>query len=422
MAEKGLKITELAKLSGVSKSTVHHYLNIGLLHPPKKYGLSLANYDWSHLSKLKRINELRTNRKLPLAAIREILSKEDILSSTSSQQTAQSLISALEEEKKATRARKSEMKRVEIMDAAIALFSRNGYENTTLESIADSLNIAKSTVYLYFETKEHLFMECIERLTLVAVPEEAWDEIRREKNALNRLKKRGLAFHKAFPSYKGILTMTKAVLGEENQQLAEKAKNTLSHMTRPIAKDIRRGIADGIFRAVDEEVVAHLILAMGEGLGCRLMMDSSYSIEQGLEVMFDLVSHGLLKNGASGTKELESGLSSGEVTDLNGLISKVEKIRFGNQNYLPAKMGEAEVRIDPGQVKEIRFFQRESSFVVELTSIDGETQMAEVDGNLSLSGEVAIGAFSIQLKNIASLVLKAKERQGSDVDAGERTD
>jgi AcrR family transcriptional regulator len=368
---------------------------------------------------LKRINELRANRKLPLSTIREILSKEDILSSASSKQTAQSLISALKEEKRATRARKSEMKRVEIMDAAIALFSRNGYENTTLEAIADSLNIAKGTVYLYFETKEHLFMECIERLTLVAVPEEAWDEIRREKNALDRLKKRGLAFHRSFPSYKGILTMTKAVLGGENQQLAEKAKNTLSHMTRPIAKDIRRGIVDGIFRPVDEEVMAHLILAMGEGLGCRLMMDSSYTIEQGVEIMFDVVSHGLLKNGSSGRKEIESGLCSGKVTDLSGMISKVGKIRFGDQNYLPAKMGEAEVRIDPGQVKEIRFFQREFSFEAEITSIDGETQIGEVDPNLSLSGQVAIGAFSIKVKNVASLHFKAEEPQESDMVAEE---
>lgn len=409
MAEKMLKIADLARLSGVGKSSIHHYLNTGLLHPPKKAGMSLAVYDWSHLSRLKRISELRLNQKLSLSTIKEILSKEDIISPTASQESAESMISALEEEKRVTRARKSEMKRVEIMDATIALFSRNGYEKTTLEAIAESLNIAKSTVYLYFENKENLFMECIERLTMVAVPEEAWEDIRREKHALKRLKKRGLAFHMAFPSYKGILTMTKAALGGGNEELAEKAKKTLSLMTRPMAKDIRRGIADGIFREIDEEIVAHLFLAMGEGLGCRLMMDSRYTIEQGLEIMFDFVSQGLLKCPSSTGTEIEQVPCSGEVTDLKGVISKVGKIRFGNQNYLPAKMGEAEVRIDPNRVQRLRFHQQDGSFIAEVMGKDGQNQSAEVDGTLVLYGEVPLGEFGIELKSLAGVLFDARE-------------
>jgi DNA-binding transcriptional MerR regulator len=34
----GMKMADLAQLSGVSKSAIHLYLNMGLLHPAKKVG------------------------------------------------------------------------------------------------------------------------------------------------------------------------------------------------------------------------------------------------------------------------------------------------------------------------------------------------------------------------------------------------
>jgi len=411
MNDSGLKVADLAKLSGVSKSTIYYYVNTGLLHPPKRSALNRAVYDWSHLSRLKRINELRAEHRLPLSNIKEMLSKEDFQSAKSDQEKSQSLINALEEEKRSFREQKSEQKRIEIMDAAIALFSKNGYENTTLEAIAESLNIAKSTVYLYFKNKEKLFMDCIARLTFVAVPEEAWEDIKKEKNELQKLKKRGIAFHRAFPSYKGILTMTKAALGGDNREMAEKAKNTLSLMTLPIAKDLRRGVARGVFREMDEEVVSHLVLGMGEGLGCRLMMDSRYTIEQGVEIMFDLVSHGIVKKdeGVCGC--------SAQVTDLKGVTSKVRKIRFGNLDRLPVKIGEAEVSVDPKRLQSIRFYRKGLSLVAEMAGMDGEKQSGVVDGTLLLRGEVRLGEFAIHLKSVAQLRItdENKGRSGNQI-------
>lgn len=393
-----LKIAELAKLSNVSRSTIYYYLNIGLLHQPNRSGLNRAVYDWSHLSKLKRIIELRTEQNLPLSTIKEIISKEDFSSPKASKQSLQSLINALDDEKKASQAQKSEKKRVEIMDAAIALFSKYGYDKTTLEAIAESLNIAKSTVYLYFKNKEKLFMDCIARLTFVVVPEKAWEEIFREKNALERLKKRGLAFHRAFPSYKGILTMTRAALGGDNKELEGKAKKTLSLMTHPMAKDIRQGIEGGMMREIDENIVSHMILGMGEGLGCCLMMKNDYTVEQGVEIMFDVLAQGLLKKESAG-----SGRCTGMITDRRGVTSKVEKIRFGNKDRLPVRIGEADLSIEPKKLRDLHFHGQGDTPDVEITNRDGQKQTVVVDGNLILAGETHFGEFSIQLNKISTI-------------------
>ena len=49
----------------------------------------------------------------------------------------------------------------EIIEAAFAEFSRNGYATTTLDQIAERAGVTKGTIYVYFENKEHLFISMV---------------------------------------------------------------------------------------------------------------------------------------------------------------------------------------------------------------------------------------------------------------------
>jgi TetR/AcrR family fatty acid metabolism transcriptional regulator len=52
-------------------------------------------------------------------------------------------------------------RRAEIVRAAVAVFSRYGYRNADLELVARRLRLAKGTIYLYFESKQDLFMAAL---------------------------------------------------------------------------------------------------------------------------------------------------------------------------------------------------------------------------------------------------------------------
>lgn len=58
--------------------------------------------------------------------------------------------------------RLSPEKRLEILDAAMKLFSERGFERTTVDEIAASANVGKGTIYLYFENKEEVFFASVE--------------------------------------------------------------------------------------------------------------------------------------------------------------------------------------------------------------------------------------------------------------------
>ncbi|MBN1289208.1 MAG: MerR family transcriptional regulator [Actinobacteria bacterium] len=72
--QSGLKISELAEITGVSKQAIHFYLREGLLHSGRKTSHNMAYYDDSHVERINLIKRMQENNRLKLSEIKEILS------------------------------------------------------------------------------------------------------------------------------------------------------------------------------------------------------------------------------------------------------------------------------------------------------------------------------------------------------------
>jgi TetR/AcrR family transcriptional regulator of autoinduction and epiphytic fitness len=67
----------------------------------------------------------------------------------------------------------TDRKRADILDAAIACFSENGFDNASMDAIASHANVSKRTVYNHFSSKDTLFMAIVNKLkenATLAVP------------------------------------------------------------------------------------------------------------------------------------------------------------------------------------------------------------------------------------------------------------
>ena len=64
----------------------------------------------------------------------------------------------------ARRRRKAERPK-EILEAAFEEFSRSGCAATSLDKVAERAGVTKGTIYVYFESKEHLFISMVRELT-----------------------------------------------------------------------------------------------------------------------------------------------------------------------------------------------------------------------------------------------------------------
>ena len=56
-----------------------------------------------------------------------------------------------------------EIRRAEIMDAAMLLFMEKGYANTTTQDIVDKVNISRGLLYYHFKNKEDILYYLVER-------------------------------------------------------------------------------------------------------------------------------------------------------------------------------------------------------------------------------------------------------------------
>jgi len=68
-----VKMSVLARMSGVPAATIKHYVNAGLLPEPTRTGRNMAYYDVSTVQRVQRIKELQRTRFLPLKVIRDVL-------------------------------------------------------------------------------------------------------------------------------------------------------------------------------------------------------------------------------------------------------------------------------------------------------------------------------------------------------------
>ena len=70
-----MKISELAKKTGVPKETIHYYVREGIISKPKKMGKNVANYNESHIEQIRLIKQIQDHFFLPLSLIKKIVKR-----------------------------------------------------------------------------------------------------------------------------------------------------------------------------------------------------------------------------------------------------------------------------------------------------------------------------------------------------------
>jgi DNA-binding transcriptional MerR regulator len=73
-----VKVSVLAKMSGVPAATIKHYVREGLLPEPVRTSRNMAYYDPALVDRIQRIKELQRTRFLPLKVIKQVLDESEL--------------------------------------------------------------------------------------------------------------------------------------------------------------------------------------------------------------------------------------------------------------------------------------------------------------------------------------------------------
>lgn len=265
-----MRINELVERSGVPRTTIHYYLREGLLHRPHKTGRSTAVYDESHLQRLKLINDLKKDTRMPIAFLKEQIEK--------AAKETPCPVADFDATKKVKTNKEKDRKREEIIKAAIRVFSRLGYHRTKISDITNELHISTGSFYLYFQNKRELFIDVIDQV-FRAIVGEAAIAIKEEKDYFERMKIRGRVFFKNYSLYSEILNQLRAEIAGGEGWPQEKLKKIYHGLTNPVILEIKGAIDAGLIHPVDPDLMAYCLTGLVEITALRLTMDSKYTFE-----------------------------------------------------------------------------------------------------------------------------------------------
>ncbi len=282
-----MRIKELVEKSGIPRTTIHHYLRQGLLHPPYKTGRTMSYYDDSHIKQLKEIQNLRKGTRVPIAFLKEQLA--------SGANGPRDITKKYAVTKTVGTNKDKERKRQEIIKQAIQIFSQKGYHQTKIVDITSSLQISTGTFYLYFNNKRDLFMDVIDDVFRNIVGEAAV-AIKGEKDFLERLKIRGRVFYEKYTKYSEILNQLRAEMASEEQWPAEKINKIYHGLTRPVIREIEDAVKKGIIHQTDPDLLAYALTGLIEIMSLRVSLDNKYDLEKIIEFIVDLAIEPLLSD------------------------------------------------------------------------------------------------------------------------------
>ncbi|MFP2909241.1 TetR/AcrR family transcriptional regulator [Pyxidicoccus sp. 3LFB2] len=152
--------------------------------------------------------------------------------------------------------------RVEILEAAINLFSRRGFLATTMADLSRAIRMTPGALYWHFPTKEDLLLAAIEELHQRCVREfmshlqEARTLAAREQ--LLAFTERTQEFLRCHRQYGIFFAMLAAEAAEANDRVADAIREKLSLYAKVLEGIIRHGQKTGEFRQdVDALHAAH---------------------------------------------------------------------------------------------------------------------------------------------------------------------
>ncbi|MEE9431950.1 MAG: TetR/AcrR family transcriptional regulator [Melioribacteraceae bacterium] len=157
--------------------------------------------------------------------------------------------------------REKQQRRLNIIDASEKVFLTKGFDQTTMDDIAEQAELSKGTLYLYFKSKEELYAEIIKRgeKILANLFKKA---VKKEKNGLCKVRGIGKAFIKFFnihKEYHEALLFGHSRTHTTNETSCNDCKN-VGESNQVFVDAIEEGINDGSIRNNVDPLKTSLLL------------------------------------------------------------------------------------------------------------------------------------------------------------------
>jgi len=269
-----MKISELEDVARVSRSTIHHYIRLGLVPKAEVVGPRRHAYDQRHVEALDQIVKLR-EQGLTIPEIKRKLAPSE---SSATADTASTASTAAEED------------RLRIVLGATQIFLRGPYDAVNLTEVAAEVGVSRATIYSHFDGKEELLVECVKHVRVQIFPRRRPPE--QDLDAAAGIR-RAFGFLKRFDVYTTLLNLLRNAAASENPELVDKARREYNSIATDAQPHLQAMMDSGAYQDLDSEMVSCIIFGALVGIGERLALDDKYTVEDALQVYSTVLGGGL---------------------------------------------------------------------------------------------------------------------------------
>jgi AcrR family transcriptional regulator len=169
---------------------------------------------------------------------------------------------------------RSEETRTRILEAALDLFARDGYDATGVAQICQRCGMSKGAFYHHFPSKQAVFLVLLEEW-LATLEKEMREAAERSSSVPEALRQMVSRMQGVMQVADGRLSFflefwTQA---RKDPQVWERTIQPFRQYQRLFALLIQRGIDEGSFRPVDADLVSHALVSMAVGLLLQGVVD-----------------------------------------------------------------------------------------------------------------------------------------------------
>jgi AcrR family transcriptional regulator len=158
-------------------------------------------------------------------------------------------------------AKDGEVRKQELLDAALDLFADKGYDSTSINDVIEKVGVTKGAFYYYFKSKEQVLDEIVDKFNEydAQIFREVMSESSSAAEKLRKMHVRGLGFIKENP----VLAWKswQAIMSVGNTKIKHKHGEATHKMFVPILTQlIDQGVKEGVFDVpVPNETVGLLL-------------------------------------------------------------------------------------------------------------------------------------------------------------------
>jgi TetR/AcrR family fatty acid metabolism transcriptional regulator len=196
--------------------------------------------------------------------------------------------------------KRNPQRELRILEAALELFGRKGFEATTVSAICEAAGVSEATLYEYFESKEQVLFSIAERYTRGEVErlEHVRQFIHDPREKLRVVIQAHLEFYERNPLYTSVALLT---LKANRNFTRSAAYEVVRQASRPIVEAFREGVEAGIFRSdIDGPLVRNMVLGFIEHLTTQwIATGRPERISQYRDTIHEMVLRAIEKRSAS---------------------------------------------------------------------------------------------------------------------------